>query len=167
MERFPFIKTQIILWDKRKIRVAVRIWVGISGIHSVLCLPPIEIRSNVDSPDVYLIFAGIALTLSLPNLAKSKFRPNFEISFVAFRKTNITMCKYRQRISFEWSNYRSWFADSKLESPYKTPLSTLAMKGLKLFQVSIYVHPCHPLQQTTGNIFSAPNIVYILYGLKF
>ena len=63
-------------------------------MRSVLYLPPVDIRSNVDSPDVYLIFAGIAL---------------------------------------------------------------------KLFQVSIYVDLCHPLQQTTGNIFKAPNIVYRLY----
>ena len=63
-------------------------------MRSVLYLPPVDIRSNVDSPDVYLIFAGIAL---------------------------------------------------------------------KLFQVSIYVDPCHPLQQTTGSIFKAPNIVYRLY----
>ena len=35
--------------------------------------------------------------------------------------------------------------------------------ALKLFQVSIYVDPCHPLQQTTGDILKASNIVYRLY----
>ena len=164
MERFPFIKAQIILWDKRKTRVAVRILVGISGIHFVLYLPSVDIRSNVDSPDVYLIFAGIALTLSLPNLAKSKIS---KFHLLHFEKQISPCVSTGRELSFEWSHYRSWFADSKLESPYKTPLSTLPMTGLKLFQVSIYVHPCHPLQQTTGNIFNALNIVYRLYGLKF
>ena len=40
------------------------------------------------------------LTLSLPNAAKGKFRPNFQILFSIWQ-TNSMMCKYRQR-AFIW-----------------------------------------------------------------
>ena len=41
------------------------------------------------------------LTLALPNVAKGKFLPNFQISFLKFWETNSIMWKYRQR-AFIW-----------------------------------------------------------------
>ena len=62
----------------------------------------------------------VQLTLSLPNVAKGKFGPKFW-------QTNSTIWKYRHLnghiIGFHLQT-------QKLESPYKTPSNTLAVKGL-------------------------------------
>ena len=62
----------------------------------------------------------VQLTLSLPNVAKGKFRPKFW-------QTKSTIWKYRHLnghiIGFHLQT-------QKLESPYKTPSNTLAVKGL-------------------------------------
>ena len=52
------------------------------------------------------------LTLSLPNLAKSKFRPNFQILFC---EKQIAPCVSTGReLSFEWSHHRISSTDSKV-----------------------------------------------------
>ena len=55
------------------------------------------------------------LTLSLPNLAKSRFRPNFQILFCEILKKKIAPCESTGReVSFEWSHPRISSADSKV-----------------------------------------------------
>ena len=55
------------------------------------------------------------LTLSLPNVAKGKFRPNFQISFSKIvRNNSIRSCESTGReLSFEWSHHRISATDSK------------------------------------------------------
>ena len=85
---------------------------------------------EVHAPYLFLEILCI-LTLSLPNLAKSKFRPNFQISFSEILKN-----KYRHvKVQVESSHMNGHIVGfrpqtQKLESPYKTPSSTLAVKGL-------------------------------------
>ena len=58
-----------------------------------------------------------SLTLSLLNLAKSKLRPNFQISFCKIFKKQIASyaCVSTGReLSFEWSHHTIWSADSKV-----------------------------------------------------
>ena len=69
----------------------------------------------------------------LPNLAKSKFWPNFQISFCESWKRNSILWKYRQRafiLVAIHAQHRIFSADSKVTFTYKTPSSTLAVKGL-------------------------------------
>ena len=55
------------------------------------------------------------LTLSLPSLAKSKFRPNFQILFCEILKKQIAPCESTGRKdSFEWSHHRILSAVSKV-----------------------------------------------------
>ena len=74
---------------------------------------------------------SLPLTLSLPNVAKRKFRPKFQISF-----SNILRNKWHhvkvQAESFHLNGHIIGFRPrtQKLESPYKTPSNTLAVKGL-------------------------------------
>ena len=71
-------------------------------------------------------------TLSPPNVSKGKFRPNFQTSFC-----KILTNKYHhvsvQAESFHLNGHIIGFGPhtQKLESPYKTPLNTLKVKGLK------------------------------------
>ena len=58
-----------------------------------------------------------SLTPSLPNLAKSKFWPNFHILFCEILKNKypVAPCVSKGRqLSFEWSHHRIWSADSKV-----------------------------------------------------
>ena len=46
---------------------------------------------------------AVVLTLSLPNVAKGKFRPNFQISFSKIVRNKIASCESTGReLSFEW-----------------------------------------------------------------
>ena len=53
------------------------------------------------------------LTLSLPNLGKSKFQPNVQISFCEILKNKQNLSTGRE-LSFEWSHHRISSADSKV-----------------------------------------------------
>ena len=77
------------------------------------------------------------LTLSLPSLAKSKFRPNFQILFCEILKNKWHHVK-AQAESFYLSGHIIGFGPltQKLESHYKTQSSTLAVKGLIFWQIS-------------------------------
>ena len=55
------------------------------------------------------------LTLSLPNVAKGKFRPNLQISFSKNFDKQIASCESTGReLSFEWSHHRISSIDSKV-----------------------------------------------------
>ena len=55
------------------------------------------------------------LTLSLPNVAKGKFRPNLQISFSKNFDKQIASCESTDReLSFEWSHHRILSIDSKV-----------------------------------------------------
>ena len=55
------------------------------------------------------------LTLSLPNVAKGKFRPNLQISFSKNFDKQIASCESTDReLSFEWSHHRILPIDSKV-----------------------------------------------------
>ena len=71
------------------------------------------------------------LTLSLPNVAKGKFRPNFQISFSKILRNTLHHAKV-QAESFHLNGHIIGFRPrtQKLESPYKTLSNTLAVKGL-------------------------------------
>ena len=58
----------------------------------------------------------LALTLSLPNLAKIKFRPNFQISFceILKNKTIAPCVSIGSELSFEWSHHTISSTDSKV-----------------------------------------------------
>ena len=72
-----------------------------------------------------------SLTLSLPNVAKGKFRPNFQISFSKILRNKWHHVKV-QAESFHLNGHIIGFRPQtqKLESPYKTVSNTLAVKGL-------------------------------------
>ena len=74
------------------------------------------------------------LTLSLPNMAKGKFRPKFQILFSKILRNKWHHVKV-QAESFHLNMVTSYIgfrpSTQKLESPYKTPSNTLAVKGLK------------------------------------
>ena len=72
------------------------------------------------------------LTLLLPNVAKGKFRPKFQISFSNVL-TNKSHHVKAQAESFHLNGHIIGFRPQtqKVESPYKTPSSTLAVTGLK------------------------------------
>ena len=91
-------------------------------------------------------FGKWALTLSLPNLAKSKFRPNFQILFCKILK-NLWLHVKVQAESFHLNGHIIGFhpQTQKLESPYKTPSNTLAVKGLKVTcPTRKYTNPWRP-----------------------
>ena len=72
----------------------------------------------------------LSLTLSLPNVVKGKFRPDFQISF----SNNLKNKKYHVKVqagSFHLNGRIVGFRPQTqtLQSPFKTPSSTLAMKG--------------------------------------
>ena len=68
----------------------------------------------------YYVFYNIQcmanfLTLSLPNLARSKFQPNVQISGCEILKKQIAPCVSTGReLSFEWSHHRIWSTDFKV-----------------------------------------------------
>ena len=71
------------------------------------------------------------LTLSLPSLAKSKFRPNFQILFCEILKNKQHHVKVQaERIHLNGHIIGFCPQTQKLESHYKTPPSTLAVEGL-------------------------------------
>ena len=74
----------------------------------------------------------VLLTLSLPNVAKGKFRPNFQISFSRILTNKLNHVTV-QAESFHLNGHiiGSGLQTRKLESPYKTPSSPPAEKGLK------------------------------------
>ena len=74
----------------------------------------------------------VYLTLSLPNLAKSKFQPNVQISFCEILKQIAPCVSTGKELSFEWSIRGFHPQTQKLESPQKTLSSTLAVKGLRV-----------------------------------
>ena len=72
----------------------------------------------------------LSLTLSLPNVVKGKFRPDFQISFSNILKNK----KYHVKVqagSFHLNGRIVGFRPQTqtLQSPFKTPSSTLAVKG--------------------------------------
>ena len=77
----------------------------------------------------------LLLILSLPNV-KGKFRPDFQISFSNILKNK----KYHVKVqagSFHLNGHIVGFRPQtqKLQSPFKTPSSTLAVKGLTFWAV--------------------------------
>ena len=55
------------------------------------------------------------LTLSLPNVAEGKFRPNLQIPFSKNFDKQIASCESTDReLSFEWSHHRISSIDSKV-----------------------------------------------------
>ena len=76
-------------------------------------------------------FFPLLLILSLPNVAKGKFRQNLQISFSKILTNKKHLVKV-QAESFHLNGHIIGFRPQtqKLESPYKTPLNTLAVKGL-------------------------------------
>ena len=119
-----------------------------------------------------------ALTLSLPNLAKSKFRPNFQISFCEILKNKWHHLQV-QAESFHLNGRIIRFRPQtqKLESPYKTPSSTPAVKGLRK---SILILLCFPvyssnkqevltfrLPQHVSNCIATAIFSYFLVHWKF
>ena len=102
-------------------------------------------------------------TLSLPNEAKGKFRASLQISFCKVLKNNHFVKV--QAESFHFNGHIVGFhpQTQKLESPYKTPSSTLAVKGLKSkhslinspnqFSSDLYFVSFYVLALSTGFIF--------------
>ena len=81
----------------------------------------------------------IKLTLSLPNMAKGKFRPNFQISFSKILRKKIVSCESTGReLSFEWSHHSISFTDSKVRVTLQTLSNTMAVRGLKIMARHIY-----------------------------
>ena len=80
------------------------------------------------------------LTLSLPNVAKGKFRPNLQLSFSKILRNKWHRVKV-QAESFHLSGHIMGFhpQTQKVESPYKTPSNTLAVHGLKGFIIMISI----------------------------
>ena len=73
--------------------------------------------------------AIVALTLSLPNVAKRKIQQKFQISFQNFEK-QISCISTRRKVSFEWSHFKISSTDSKVRTTLQTLLFTRAVKGL-------------------------------------
>ena len=76
--------------------------------------------------------ASAVLTLSLPNVVKGKFRPDFQIAFSNIMKNK----KYHVKVqagNFKLNGHIVGFRPQtqKLQSPFKTPSSTLPVKALK------------------------------------
>ena len=76
--------------------------------------------------------ASAVLNLSLPNVVKGKFGPDFQISNYNILKNK----KYHVKLqagSFHLNGHIVGFRPQtqKLQSPFKTPSSTLPVKGLK------------------------------------
>ena len=94
---------------------------------------------DVTHPLHHLLPTRDTFTLSLPNVAKGKFRPNFHISF-----SNILTNKWHrvkvQAESFHLNGHIIGFRlqTEKLESPYKTPSSSLAVKRLRIKSVQLH-----------------------------
>ena len=96
-----------------------------------------------------VFFADVALTLSLPDLAKSKFRSNFEISFSEIWKQIAAYVSTGREVSFEWSHHRIWTGDSNvrvtLQNSIKHSSSERVEKLAQRFLSFIHMHPWHPL----------------------
>ena len=59
-----------------------------------------EVVGRIYDERKFFVVVTVAVFVLNPftaNAAKAKFRANFQISFLKFRQTNSTMCKYRQR----------------------------------------------------------------------
>ena len=69
----------------------------------------------------------------MPNLAKGKFRPKFPI-FIFDRQIAPWESTGRVHLNGHIIGFRP--QTQKLESPYKTPSNTLAVKGLKVLQIA-------------------------------
>ena len=72
------------------------------------------------------------LTLSLANVVKGKFRPDFQISFSKIFKNK----KYHVKVQAESFHLNGHIVGlrpqtQKFQSPFKSPSSTLAAKGLQ------------------------------------
>ena len=81
-------------------------------------------------------FLYLLLILSLPNVVKGKFRPYFQISFFNIVKTKRYHVKVQEG-SFHLNGHIVGFRPQtqKLQSPFKTPSSTLAVNGLTFWVV--------------------------------
>ena len=81
------------------------------------------------------------LTLLLPNVAKGKIPQKIPNSILwNFEKQLAPCVSMGREVSFEWSLHRVSSTDSNLELPYKTPLFTLAVKGLNSTVVNIWCY---------------------------
>ena len=98
-------------------------------------------------PEFFRVFSSRAklygfcyLTLSLPNVSKGKFRPNFQISFCKIL-TNKYHHVYVQAESFHLNGHIIGFGPQtqKLKSPYKTPSNALAVKGLNVTKITNFL----------------------------
>ena len=89
-----------------------------------MCLPSVSLHCS----PLEFHYKLKPLTLSLPNVAKGKFRPNFQISIL---RNTLHHAKV-QAESFHLNGHIIGFRPrtQKLESPYKTLSNTLAVKGL-------------------------------------
>ena len=114
-----------------------------------------------------LLYIGWRLTLSLPNVAKGKFRPNIQISF-----SKILTNKHHVKVqaeSFHLNGHIIGFRPQTqtLESPYKTPSSTLAVKGLKITCCGYRLRkgtPCS--KKKTQMVYFFKKIILAPSGLK-
>ena len=99
---------------------------------------PVELRVS-DGVCTQVVKLVCFLTLSLPNVAKGKFLPNFQISN-SFSKILRNKWHYVkvQAESFHLNDHIIRFRPQtqKLESPYITSSNTLAVKGLTQIFIS-------------------------------
>ena len=77
-----------------------------------------------------LIMLVSQLTLSLPNVAKGKLRPNFHISFSKISK-QIAPCESTgKELLFEWSHHRISSADSKVRVALQNSIKYSGSEGV-------------------------------------
>ena len=77
------------------------------------------------------------LILSLPNVAKGKFRPNFQISFSKIVRNKIASCESTGReLSFEWWHHRISSTDSKVRVTSQNSIKQSGSERVNSFKSS-------------------------------
>ena len=73
----------------------------------------------------------LLLNLSLPNVAKGKFRPNFQISISKIYKQITPHESTGGELSFEWSHPRISSADLKVRLALQNSIKHFGSEGVK------------------------------------
>ena len=79
----------------------------------------------------FYLVDDVFLTLSLPNVAKGIFGPNFQMSFSKILTKKIAPCESTGReLSFEWSHHRISSADSKVRVALQNSVKYSGSEGV-------------------------------------
>ena len=90
----------------------------------------------------------IPLTLSLPNVAKGKFRPNFQISFSKILRNEFHQAKVQAESSLEWSHHRISSTDSKVRVTLQNSIKNSGSERVNNIKLTIWHLP------QNGELFS-------------